>query len=55
MEKVLISNKTYFEEKIGFSRAVRVGPFISVGGTAPIGTDEDRRGGRSCRTGAALL
>lgn len=25
------------EELIGFSRAVRVGPFVSVGGTAPIG------------------
>ena len=28
-----------FEERIGFARAVRVGPFIAVGGTAPIGED----------------
>lgn len=28
-----------YEEEVGFSRAVRVGPFISVGGTAPIGDD----------------
>ena len=27
------------EEIVGFSRAVRVGPFISVGGTAPVGLD----------------
>ena len=28
-----------YEELIGFSRAVRVGPFISVGGTAPLDDD----------------
>ncbi|MBM1557669.1 RidA family protein [Sulfitobacter mediterraneus] len=27
------------EKTVGFSRAVRVGPFISVGGTAPVGVD----------------
>ncbi len=27
------------ESIVGFSRAVRVGPFISVGGTAPVGED----------------
>ncbi|UWR13310.1 RidA family protein [Sulfitobacter mediterraneus] len=27
------------EKTVGFSRAVRVGPFISVGGTAPVGAD----------------
>ena len=27
------------ESIVGFSRAVRVGPFISVGGTAPVGDD----------------
>lgn len=28
-----------YEELVGFSRAVRVGPFVAVGGTAPIGDD----------------
>jgi enamine deaminase RidA (YjgF/YER057c/UK114 family) len=27
------------EAVVGFSRAVRVGPYISVGGTAPVGAD----------------
>jgi len=27
------------EKVVGFSRAVRVGPYVSVGGTAPVGTD----------------
>ncbi len=39
MKRELISSRSPFEEIIGFSRAVRVGPFISVGGTAPL--DED--------------
>ena len=29
---------------MGFSRAVRIGPFISVGGTAPIGDDGETVG-----------
>ena len=28
-----------YEERIGFARAVRVGRFVAVGGTAPIGED----------------
>ncbi len=36
MKRKLISNATPLEKKIGFSRAVRVGPNISVGGTAPL-------------------
>ena len=28
-----------FETKIGFSRAIRVGPVVAVSGTAPIGDD----------------
>jgi enamine deaminase RidA (YjgF/YER057c/UK114 family) len=35
----LISNGNPMETEVGFSRAVRVGPYISVGGTAPVGTD----------------
>ncbi len=34
---VLLGNP--YEEIVGFSRAVRVGPFVAVGGTAPIGAD----------------
>jgi enamine deaminase RidA (YjgF/YER057c/UK114 family) len=36
MKRKLISNATPLEKKIGFSRAVRVVPNISVGGTAPL-------------------
>lgn len=32
----LISNGNPMEEIIGFSRAVRVGSFIAIGGTAPV-------------------
>ncbi|MDU8927742.1 RidA family protein [Alisedimentitalea sp. MJ-SS2] len=38
-ERRLISNGNPMEKIVGFSRAVRVGPFISVGGTAPVGPD----------------
>jgi enamine deaminase RidA (YjgF/YER057c/UK114 family) len=36
MKRALISNGNPLEDVVGFSRAVRVGPFISVGGTAPV-------------------
>ena len=36
MERQLILNGNPMEEIVGFARAVRVGPFISVGGTAPV-------------------
>ncbi len=38
-ERQLISNNNPMEKVVGFSRAVRVGPYISVGGTAPVGPD----------------
>lgn len=39
MRRTLISNGNPMEKIVGFARAVRVGPYISVGGTAPVGTD----------------
>lgn len=39
MKRELVLNGNPMEEIIGFSRAVRVGPWISVGGTAPVGPD----------------
>ncbi len=37
--RTLISNGNPMEKIVGFSRAVRVGPFIAVGGTAPVDGD----------------
>jgi enamine deaminase RidA (YjgF/YER057c/UK114 family) len=39
MQRQLISSGSPYEPVIGFSRAVRVGNLVSVGGTAPIGAD----------------
>lgn len=35
----LVSSGSPYEAKFGFSRAVRVGPVVSVAGTAPLGQD----------------
>jgi enamine deaminase RidA (YjgF/YER057c/UK114 family) len=39
VDRRTVSIANPYAERIGFSRAVRVGPFVSVGGTAPIGPD----------------
>ena len=37
--RTLVSSGSPFEPRIGFSRAVRIGPLVAVSGTAPIGAD----------------
>ena len=44
MERQNILLGSPYEEIVGFSRAVKVGPFISVGGTAPIGANGETVG-----------
>ena len=39
MKRTLISNGNPMEQIVGFSRAVKVGPYIAVGGTAPVDPD----------------
>ena len=39
MARQLVSSGSPMEPKIGFARAVRVGPHLAVAGTAPIGPD----------------
>jgi enamine deaminase RidA (YjgF/YER057c/UK114 family) len=39
MKRVNVSSGSAYERPIGFSRAVRIGNFIAVSGTAPIGPD----------------
>lgn len=38
-DRQLVSNGNPMEKIVGFSRAVRVGPYVSIGGTAPVGPD----------------
>lgn len=38
-DRKLISDGNPMEAVVGFSCAVKVGPFISIGGTAPVGPD----------------
>jgi len=44
-DRQLISGNSPFEPVIGFSRAVRLGRFISVSGTAPVNPDGTSAGG----------
>lgn len=39
MKRELVLNGNPMEEIVGFARAVRVGPYISIGGTAPVDGD----------------
>jgi len=39
MTRKLVPSSSPYAEILGFSRAVRVGSFIAVGGTAPLGPD----------------
>lgn len=39
MKRQLVLNGNPMEDIVGFARAVRVGPHITVGGTAPVGLD----------------
>jgi enamine deaminase RidA (YjgF/YER057c/UK114 family) len=39
MHRLNVSSGSAYEKPIGFSRAVRIGNYISVSGTAPIGLD----------------
>ena len=39
MKRKLVLNGNPMEEIVGFARAVRVGPYITVGGTAPVDAD----------------
>lgn len=44
MKRQLVLNGNPMEEIVGFARAVRVGPYVTVGGTAPVGADGETVG-----------
>ena len=45
MERRNISGNSLYEPRVGFSRAVKVGPFVSVAGTVATGADGKIVGG----------
>src|SRR5271165_1332710 len=45
MQRENIAGNSPYEPKVGFSRAVKVGPFVTVGGTVATGDDGQIVGG----------
>lgn len=49
MKRILVSNGNPMETVVGFCRAVKVGPYIAVGGTAPVDSDGKTVGAAQAR------
>ena len=44
LDRRLVSSGSPYEPRVGISRAVRIGPFVAVTGTAPLGPDGETVG-----------